>query len=107
MQPGIFVEMLTLEMGMCGGLSSGSAGQLLLPGGLGEGFRETRPALSLVQGFRQLRTALPPGQEHKLSWDGGVPGVFGGWLTAELGDSGVIRQWKGGLGPEVPTEKPC
>lgn len=80
MQPGIFVEMLTLEMGMCGGLSSGSAGQLLLPGGLGEGFPEKRLALSLAQGFRQLRTALPPGQEHKRSWDRGVPGVFGGWL---------------------------
>lgn len=52
MQPGIFVEMLTLEMGMCGGLSSGSEGQLLLLGGLGEGFAEKSLALSLAQGFR-------------------------------------------------------
>ena len=60
-------------------LSSGSEEQLLLPGGLGEGFPEKRLALSLVQGFLQIRTALPPGQEHKWSRDGGIPDVFG-WL---------------------------
>ena len=27
-------------------------------------------------------------------------------MAGELGDSGVIRQCKGGLGPEVPAEKP-
>ena len=64
-------------------LSSGSEEQLLLPGGLGEGFLGKRLALSLVQGFLQIRTALPPGQEHKRSLDGGIPDVFGGGLAGE------------------------
>ena len=105
MQPGIFVEMLTLEMGICRGLSSGSAGLLLLPGGLGEGFPEKRLALrrasvSSGQLSHRGRSIIGHGTEEFQA------GLGAGWVAGELGDSGVIRQWKGGLGPEVPAEKP-
>ena len=92
-------------------LRTGSKEQLLLPGGLGEGFPAERIALSLVQ-MPAARASSRTGVLSHLGRSTSIHGVgevltrLGtGWLGLGEG-SGVIRQWEGKLGPQVMTGKP-